>query len=233
MRSFKSSDRGFTLVELLVVISIIAMLIALLLPALSQAKAAARTTECLSRMHNFALYTRAYSSDWRYYPTNEAYSNNVGWSVRFVDQTSPYLPGLNNTVWNNTYKKNYYLCPSQNYFPEPPQDAARIRLTTHISWGWRLTNYMQMAFFGYGNVDTQIPTFHPKREAEVDRRPSSQALMGEIYSVSSYIGYYTSWTYPAIYPHPSEKTNVLFIDGHVEPFGGPLQAQSSAKLRFY
>jgi prepilin-type N-terminal cleavage/methylation domain-containing protein len=49
------SARGFTLIELLVVIAIIAVLASLLLPALSRAKRSARSTACLSNLHQIGL----------------------------------------------------------------------------------------------------------------------------------------------------------------------------------
>ena len=56
--------RGFTLVELLVVIGLIALLIGILLPTLSQARKAAKATVCLSNMRSIVQGHVAYSIEW-------------------------------------------------------------------------------------------------------------------------------------------------------------------------
>lgn len=58
-----SARRGFTLVELLVVIGIIALLISVLLPALNKARAAAQTVACLSNVRQMVIAATLFSHD--------------------------------------------------------------------------------------------------------------------------------------------------------------------------
>lgn len=92
--------RGFTLIELLVVISIIAILIALLLPAVQQAREAARRTQCRNNLKQIGIALHNYHETHNMVPMG-AYSDidddagldddGYGWPVYLL----PYLEQAN------------------------------------------------------------------------------------------------------------------------------------------
>ena len=55
------TGRGFTLIEVLVVVAIIALLISILLPSLSRAKEMSRRAVCASRLHNMGVAVHTYA----------------------------------------------------------------------------------------------------------------------------------------------------------------------------
>ena len=72
-RSVLRRQRGFTLIELLVVIAIIAILIALLLPAVQQAREAARRTQCKNNLKQLGLAFHNYHDVYNQFPNGITY----------------------------------------------------------------------------------------------------------------------------------------------------------------
>jgi prepilin-type N-terminal cleavage/methylation domain-containing protein/prepilin-type processing-associated H-X9-DG protein len=79
----KQSKQGFTLVELLVVIGIIALLVSVLLPALGRAQRAARTTACLSNLRQIGMAFNMYINEYKGYIVFPA-QDDVNYSPKTV-----------------------------------------------------------------------------------------------------------------------------------------------------
>jgi prepilin-type N-terminal cleavage/methylation domain-containing protein len=121
MRSTDSKARrqqGFTLIELLVVIAIIAVLVALLLPAVQQAREAARRTQCRNNLKQMGLACHNYEGSAKRFPSSgESTDESTNPTVRrffpcsfnvailnFIDQSAIA------NAWN--YNVHYTLAPN-------------------------------------------------------------------------------------------------------------------------
>ena len=88
---------GFTLVELLVVITIIGMLVALLLPAVQAARENARTTQCANNIGNLAKAMASFDSSRGNYPGHSQFVKRGSGGFAAMS----YNPGTQkNYIWN-------------------------------------------------------------------------------------------------------------------------------------
>jgi len=122
MRTTKRLKHGFTLIELLVVIAIIAILIALLLPAVQQAREAARRTQCKNNMRQIGLAFHNYHDTHSRFPQPAMIGLTVstGLIIRsgasWCTMVLPYIE-----------QANVYNLYNTNSSPFDPANAAAVR----------------------------------------------------------------------------------------------------------
>ena len=118
-------QKGFTLLELLVVIAVIAILAALLLPALSRAKSTAQAVACLNHLKQWGLATQLYVEDHADYLPREGLPNpqadhgdleptNQAWYIQLPAELN--LPLYRDMPWRTNCLDpcagTLWLCPS-------------------------------------------------------------------------------------------------------------------------
>jgi prepilin-type N-terminal cleavage/methylation domain-containing protein/prepilin-type processing-associated H-X9-DG protein len=101
----RRTSAGFTLVELLVVIGIIALLISMLLPALNRARDSARTVACLSNLRQIATAVHLYANETDgYLPPSHTWPAVPDVGDRLHQFLKRYIP--------NTSGQTVWTCPS-------------------------------------------------------------------------------------------------------------------------
>lgn len=225
---------AFTLVELLVVIAILGILAALLLPVLSQAKARARSIQCVNNLRQLGVALNGFVQQNRVYPL----SVNAG-----LDQNGNLVVSTNNSAphyrtWEEAlsyeelampksdlpfFTNNLWLCPSARWFGTPPNHL-------WFSYGY---NYFGLSSpgnhgpLGLGGRTDSIwgPLAPPVNESQIIA-PSDMIAIGDSFDDSDTLQRATWLIGPGV---PSErskygntferhrsKANVTFCDGHVE-----------------
>jgi prepilin-type N-terminal cleavage/methylation domain-containing protein len=240
--------RGFTLIELLVVIAIIAVLIALLLPAVQQAREAARRTQCKNNLKQLALALHNYHDvTGTTFPSGFIYRNSggatfpaglSGWSwmamlLPQIDQAPLFNlignanPGFSTGLWGMTLAATTgpvnqiipaLLCPSDSR-PGTTVNITSINGTATITTP---NPCGRTNYFGVAGVDPAwVPVTAPNG--------ASPGVFGTIGSGSSLINVGAIGTYINPTPPPGYPVNSTAVT--VDRYRGVFGANSNVGFR--
>ena len=208
---------GFTLVELLVVIGIIAVLISILLPALSKARQQALNTNCASNLRQIVTACHSYAADYKgFLPARfrEGIQDYLQPLYTYFPQDKKVSPpqryGLG-LLWERKYitTENVFYCPGARAHPDHNIDFFKKPWLSAVGSSdpnYR-TSYSYNPHFEYtvrGNTATPKITAYPK----LNKFPRRKTLALDLVRTAGTISHYGG----------GEKTpswNLAFSDGHV------------------
>ena len=227
---------AFTLIELLVVIAIIAILASMLLPALGQARNAAKAIKCASNLKQQGVAMGVYCNDYADYSPFTAPANTSLGGSRTPFHPLWYIkmaPYCNLGIVNDEYLErgnsdHVFLCPMQYSFPKSGSIYDNGLVYSGASYAMPIS--MLTLDGGSGSfVDrTGYRLFKTKS-------PSQRIAISEVHPLYNNFGYvmsvtrgdysefyerslpnfYNSAWWPMFVTRHSKKGNVLWIDGHV------------------
>ena len=173
--SHKTHSRGFTLIELLVVIAIIGVLVGLLLPAVQQAREAARRSSCGNNLKQIGLAAHSHMDARKALPPATTYGNStVGvWPKDYVGN------GTNSTLGNQSKNHGalFLLLP---YMEETARFDTIIENTTNGAGAGPFTGDVKTA------RETQVNAFSCPSSAVAPMDPFTTRWKSANYSKSNY-----------------------------------------------
>jgi prepilin-type N-terminal cleavage/methylation domain-containing protein len=137
---------GFTLIELMVVIAIIALLAGLLLPAVQMVREAANRTQCANNLKQIGLACRAYELDHHTLPPSLVVEMGPSWMfmiLPYIEQEQLFKRwDMNKTYYDQTDEVrltpvSIYFCPSRRV----PSDEPRASVAWDIPSNCTTNNF--------------------------------------------------------------------------------------------